>query len=93
MHDLMDGAADEETVEAIRQTLLTTPGVYALHDLRTRKMGDLIVVDVHLEVDDRINVVAGHDIAVTARQRVMQQHPVLDVMTHVDPVTLNPSQG
>ena len=29
--------------------------------------------------------IAGHDIAVEARQRVMQRHRVLNLMTHVDP--------
>ena len=36
-------------------------------------------------VDATITVEAGHDIAVVARQRVMQRHRVLDLMTHVDP--------
>jgi cation diffusion facilitator family transporter len=85
MHDLMDRAADDEEVAAIRTTLLATPGVNGVHDLRTRKMGDLLVVDAHIEVDAKLSVEAGHDIAVAARQRVMQHHRVLNLMAHVDP--------
>ncbi|WP_453934143.1 cation diffusion facilitator family transporter [Acidovorax temperans] len=85
MHDLMDRAVDEQEVQAIRQTLLDTPGVAGVHDVRTRKMGDMVVVDAHLEVDAQITVEEGHDIAVDARQRVMQRHRVLNLMTHVDP--------
>jgi len=88
LHDLMDRAAGVEETEAIRATLLATPGVLALHDLRTRKMGDLIVVDVHLEVDGHMNVFAAHDIAEQARDNVMNEHQVLHVMTHIDPVGL-----
>ncbi|WP_174873272.1 cation diffusion facilitator family transporter [Vogesella oryzae] len=84
--DLMDRAADEQSVAAIRQTLLDTPGVLGLHDLRTRRMGDMILVDVHLELAAEQSVREGHDIAVQARERVMAAFPVLDVMTHVDPV-------
>ncbi|MEQ6291387.1 cation diffusion facilitator family transporter [Vogesella sp. GCM10023246] len=84
--DLMDRAADEHSVAAIRQTLLDTPGVLGLHDLRTRRMGDMILVDVHLELAAEQTVREGHDIAVQARERVMAAFPVLDVMTHVDPV-------
>ncbi len=69
MHDLMDRAVDEQEVQAIRQTLLDTPGV----------------AGAHLEVDAQITVEEGHDIAVEARQRVMQRHRVLNLMTHVDP--------
>ncbi|MBT9457453.1 MAG: cation transporter [Burkholderiaceae bacterium] len=85
MHDLMDRAVDEQEVEAIRRTLRETPGVSDVHDVRTRKMGDMIVVDAHLEVDATLTVEAGHDIAVAARQRVLQRHRVLNLMTHIDP--------
>ena len=85
LHDLMDRAVDEEEVAAIRQTIMETPGVSDVHDVRTRKMGDMIVVDAHIEVDALITVEAGHDIAVEARQRVLQRHRVLNLLTHVDP--------
>ena len=85
LHDLMDRAVDDEEVQAIRTTLLQTPGVSGVHDVRTRKMGDMIVVDAHLEVDATLTVEAGHDVAVSARQRVMQRHRVLNLMAHVDP--------
>ncbi len=86
LNDLMDRAADEETVEGIRQTMLATPGVLGLHDLRTRKMGDQVLVDVHLEIDAGLTVAQGHAIAVEARRRTLGNHHVLNVMTHVDPV-------
>ena len=85
LHDLMDRAANNEEVAAIRSTLEATPGIKGVHDIRTRKMGDMIVVDAHLEVDANLSVEAGHDIAVEARARVMQRHRVLNLMTHVDP--------
>jgi len=85
LHDLMDRAASEDETEAIRQTLAQTPGVRGVHDLRTRKVGDLTLVDVHLEIDAYITVAEGHAITVKARQRVLDQHGVLDVMTHIDP--------
>lgn len=85
LHDLMDRAVDASEAEAIRTTLTGTPGVLGVHDLRTRKMGDMIVVDVHLEMDPTISVESGHAIAVDARNRVLQRHRVLNVMTHVDP--------
>jgi len=85
LHDLMDRGVDEVEVAAIRQTLAETPGVANVHDLRTRKMGDMIIVDAHLEVDATLTVEQGHDIAVEAQKRVMARHRVLNLMTHVDP--------
>lgn len=85
MHDLMDRAVDEEEVQAIRETLLATPGVAGVHDVRTRKMGDMVIADAHIEVDANLTVEAGHNIAVAARLAVLQRHRVLNLMTHVDP--------
>ncbi|HYR26329.1 MAG TPA: cation diffusion facilitator family transporter [Aquabacterium sp.] len=88
--DLMDRSASDEHIAQIRTILLETPGVHGLHDLRTRRMGDMIVVDVHLEVDGDMTVARGHDIAVDARVRVMDRLPVLNVMTHLDPAAHKP---
>jgi divalent metal cation (Fe/Co/Zn/Cd) transporter len=85
LHDLMDRAVDEQEVQAIRRTLLETPGVRGVHDVRTRKMGDMIVVDAHIEVDALASVEVGHDIAVASRLRVLQLHRVLNMMVHLDP--------
>lgn len=85
LHDLTDRAATAEETERIRQEILGTPGILGVHDLRTRRTGDLLLVDAHLEVEGTLTVEQGHQIAVEARQRVMDRHPVLNMMTHVDP--------
>jgi cation diffusion facilitator family transporter len=89
IHALTDRAATQDETEKIRQEILGTPGVLGLHDLRTRKAGDLLLVDAHLEVDDNLSVRQGHDIALDARQRVMKEHAVLNMMTHVDPIAVS----
>jgi cation diffusion facilitator family transporter len=88
-HDLMDRSADEQEVLAITATLQQTPGVLGVHDVRTRKMGDMIVVDAHIEVDAHLSVAAGHDIGLLARHAVMKRHRVLDLLTHIDPLPSN----
>ena len=86
LNDLMDRAADEHEIKAIEQTFLSTDGILGVHNIRTRKMGDMIIVDAHIEVDGNLSVHQGHDIAVNARNLVMKKHPVIDVITHMDPV-------
>lgn len=83
--ELVDTGLDEVEVEAIRNTLLATPGVRSLHELRTRKMADNALVDAHIIVDPKISVSEGHYIAESARIAVLKQHHVLDVMVHIDP--------
>jgi cation diffusion facilitator family transporter len=85
LSELVDTGLDEEEVEAIRKTLLGTPGVRSLHELRTRKMADNALVDAHVIVDPKISVSEGHFIAESARLAVLNKHHVLDVMVHIDP--------
>jgi len=83
--ELIDTGLDEEEVEAIRQTLLGTHGVRGLHELRTRKMADNALVDAHIIVDPKVSVSEGHYIAEAARNAVLKNHHVMDVMVHIDP--------
>ena len=86
LNDLMDRAVSEEEHQHIEKIILSTEGVLGCHDLRTRKMGDMILVDVHIEVDANATVQVGHDIALTAANQVKAELPVLNVMTHIDPI-------
>jgi len=85
-NDLMDRSINNQELYEIRKTLNETPGVLGAHDIRTRKMGDMVLVDAHIEVDRTLTVEQGHDIAVAARESVMRRHRVLDLLAHVDPV-------
>ncbi|PIW44337.1 MAG: cation-efflux pump [Zetaproteobacteria bacterium CG12_big_fil_rev_8_21_14_0_65_54_13] len=87
LHDLMDRSAAEEQIEAIAKTISATSGVQGFHDLKTRKTGDMILADVHLEIDGNLTVTEGHEIAELVATNVVAKHPVLYLMTHVDPVT------
>lgn len=84
--ELIDAGLSIEEVNSIRQTLIDTPGVKSLHELRTRRMAHRALADAHILVDPRISVSEGHSIAERARGRVLKNHPaVADVLVHVDP--------
>jgi cation diffusion facilitator family transporter len=85
LQDLSDRALDEPATADVRTLLLSTPGVRDVHQLRTRKMGDLALVDAHILVDPFISVSEGHYIAESARTRVLTDNRVLDALIHVDP--------
>jgi len=92
LKELIDTGLDAAQVESIQRTLLSTPGVLGLHELRTRRMAHQALVDAHVQVESRISVSEGHRIAESARARVLREHPeVLDVLVHIDPEDdLNP---
>lgn len=82
--DLMDRGLEPEEVEAMHAALAATEGVLDTHDLRTRKTGDLAIVDAHLRVDGRISVSEGHQIALRAEQRLLQDFELSGVTLHID---------
>ncbi|MDR5810430.1 cation diffusion facilitator family transporter [Caballeronia sp. LZ019] len=95
LQDLSDRALDEATTADLRGILLDTPGVRDVHDLRTRKMGDLAIVDAHILVDPLITVSEGHFIAESARAHILTDARVIDALIHVDPESdaANPLPG
>jgi cation diffusion facilitator family transporter len=85
LQELIDTGLDKEKVESIRRTLLETPGVLGLHELRTRRMAHQALVDAHVLVDPRISVSEGHRLGELARRRVLDAFPeVADVLVHID---------
>lgn len=88
LSDLADHAVDEHIEQQIRQALQAIPGLLGFHDLKTRKSGDMILVDVHLEFPSDMTILAAHDISELACARIMQIDDILQVITHFDPVTV-----
>ena len=86
LEELVDHGADAAELEKIRNTIRQTPGVLDLHDLRTRRMADRILVDAHVHVAPRISVSEGHRIADQVSINVRRScAKVLDVLVHIDP--------
>lgn len=83
--DLMDASVDEETLARIRSVIERQQGVLGYHDLRTRKLGDMVNVDVHIEVDSMLSVVEGHEIAMRVAEQLKNLNEVIGVMVHIDP--------
>lgn len=86
IRELVDTALDRERVAEIRRTIATVDGVQALHMLRSRRMGENALVDVHIQVDPTLSVSEGHQISETVRSRLIHEiDEVSDVMVHIDP--------
>lgn len=86
IHELSDHSAGEKERIMIEQTIQTTPGVLGFHQLRTRKSGDFIHVDVHLEFPSTMSVKEAHDISLLVSSRLKEKENIIEVVTHFDPV-------
>lgn len=87
-NDLLDTAPEAAIINDLREHILPTPGARAYHNFRARRVGDLIEVDLHLQVDPELSVEEGHTIAGKVRENILRRHPeVMSVLVHVEPAT------
>lgn len=85
LRELVDTGLAAEDLESIRRVILSISGVKALHLLRTRRVGEQALADVHIIVDDHLSVSEGHQISEIVRVRLIEKIPSLaDVMVHID---------
>ncbi len=86
VRELIDTGLPEEELTRLRRTILDTPGVVSLHDMRTRRMANRVLCDAHVQVEPRLTVSEGHRVSDSVYARVRAAHPeVQDVLVHVDP--------
>lgn len=87
-HSLTDHALDPEEIARIHGTARAVDGVLDVHNLRTRRMGDWAVIDMHVEVDTHLSVSEGHYIAEQIAAQVKTAHRVAECTVHIDPGTV-----
>ncbi|MBT3745009.1 MAG: cation transporter, partial [Candidatus Thioglobus sp.] len=66
--ELVDTSIDAQQVEKLRYAIGQISGVNSVHSLRTRKIGQLISCDVHVQVDPYLSVSEGHIISVSVER-------------------------
>lgn len=85
-HNLMDREFDDAERMAIGETVLATPGVQGMHELKTRRSGLLCFIQLHIDVDGALSLTEAHAIAEVVEAAVQALHPHAEVMIHIDPV-------
>ncbi|MGJ8524854.1 Ferrous-iron efflux pump FieF [Halomonadaceae bacterium LMG 33818] len=83
--ELVDTALPAEQMQALAASVTPIPELQGLHDLRARRLGAEISLDVHLQVAPTISVTEAHEIGMAVTQEFRQQLPNLaDVTFHID---------
>lgn len=83
--ELVDTGLSEEDTRMLMNIAMETDGVRNVHELRSRRMGHDILLDVHLVVRPEISVSEGHQIGmkVVAGMREALGN-ILDINFHID---------
>jgi cation diffusion facilitator family transporter len=85
-HELSEGGLGGAELLRIEAALRGVEGVLSWHQLRGRRVGRESFLDVHVQVDPRLSVVAGHRIATRAEEviRGTSERPI-NVLVHIEP--------
>jgi cation diffusion facilitator family transporter len=84
---LIDTAPSREVQRLLVETIEATDGVVSAHGVKARYLGPKILGEAHIEVDGRVTVEEGHDIAEDAKRNVFNRFPEIEDMTiHVEPI-------
>ena len=83
--ELVDTSLPPHLLAEIRATILAIESVEGVHLLRSRQMGEDVLLDVHVIVDPRISVSEGHSIADAVQNELLSRFDgVMDVIVHID---------
>lgn len=63
LKELMEASLDDEVEEKILKAAGAVSGVIDPHNLRTRRIGSYVAVDIHIRVHKSLNIVEAHDIS------------------------------
>jgi len=84
--ELVDTALEPEKMKEIQSFISAVEGVEQTHMLRTRKMGNNVLADVHIQVNSYLSVSEGHYVAENVIQKLRKKFPEMhDITVHIDP--------
>jgi cation diffusion facilitator family transporter len=83
---LLDTAADAETMDTVTEVLEDLKGEFIeYHDLRSRKAGRDVHIDMHLVVQAQMSIEEAHDLCDTIESRIQERLNYSHVLIHVEP--------
>ena len=63
VHELLERSLPKDTERSIIEIIESHPEVLFQHNLKTRKIGNIFAIDVHIKLDKDISFVKSHDVA------------------------------
>jgi divalent metal cation (Fe/Co/Zn/Cd) transporter len=86
LFEMMDGGVQGEFRTHVRELAAGVDGVDGIEKCRIRKSGFGFLMDIHVEVDGRLSVEEGHEIARAVKHTLLDSGlGVVDVVVHIEP--------
>lgn len=86
VNELTEASLPDETEDRIMELIRSVSGIENVHDLRTRRSGPDIIIDVHVVVDPDMRVADAHEITALAESAVRKEFGEgTQLSIHVEP--------
>lgn len=84
--ELTDASLPDEIENEIVQIISGVEGVLDVHDLKTRRLGPQIIIDVHIVVAPEMTVAKSHDVTIGAEEKIREKFGLeTQISIHVEP--------
>lgn len=74
VNELTEAALEKDVIDDIQHIIVSTEGVKDFHELKTRKVGNTIATDVHIQVDRELSLIEAHDICTEIENRLREKY-------------------
>ncbi|RKF13128.1 cation diffusion facilitator family transporter [Alginatibacterium sediminis] len=91
IQDLLDRELSAEIREEILEIAKDSEGVLGAHDLRTRQSGNTKIIQLHIELLDKLSLFEAHEIGDRLEARLIERWEGADVIIHQDPRSIVPA--
>ena len=82
---LMDRELPDEDRQKIKALVMQHPKARGLPDLRSRHSGTMTFIQLHLELDDDLSLMAAHKISDEVELSILNAFPGSEILIHIDP--------
>ena len=87
--DLLEASLPESMENEILKLVETVPGITYVHNLRTRRIGNDIAVDLHVKMDGHLTLTTAHELATEAENAIKSRFGKNSIINiHMEPLRL-----
>lgn len=88
--ELTDASLSEKEEDEILKTVSEEEGVGEIHNLRTRRIGNNIAIEMHVRMPGSLSLYAAHEHATAIENRLKQKYGAgTHVGIHIEPIKIN----
>ena len=90
LDELLEHSLPPEVCEKIISTITGNPSVVSYHKLKTRKIGNTMAVDVHIQLNKDLSFVEAHNITMTVERAIkatLDENAIVNI--HTEPIDLS----